>query len=586
VLMRNTPQIIGVCALVTFVILTMPPQQMFALPDTSSRKQSNSPNDNAKWKSIIISEIMADPSPSRGLPEVEYVELFNRTSNAISLTGWHFSDATSSITLPETILGPREYVIISPKVIDPAVSNAFVVANLPSLNNSGDSLRLTDSNGSPIDIVNYSDDWYRDSRRSEGGWSLELIDPENTCEEAGNWAVTDDPRGGTPGEQNSIIALNPDVTGPDLISVHVLDTVTLQLVFNEKLAADALSYGQFIVTPSLDIRTLSFSDSSRTAIILHLGNPISGGVLYSVSLRAVFDCAGNLVQEAKRRLFALPQRASQGDIVINEVLFNPPPDGVDFVELYNASHKYIDLNGWAIGSQDDDANVQKASLRNNVVLPPSCYVTFSADIVKLSAQYVTPDSSLVALRIPSYADDHGTVILFSALDSVMDRFDYSADMHNVFVRSGEGVSLERISATVATNDRANWTSASSTAGFGTPGLRNSAALDVPSPDARPVRVTPSVFTPLAGQPNAAEISYHFNQPGNVATINISDNRGVIIRRLANNVLLGTEGTLRWEGDRDDGNRAQTGYYMIVFQVFASDGSSQLYREAVAVSPKY
>src|SRR6187455_3506840 len=137
--MKNTPQIIGVCALVTFVILTMPPQQMFAHPAASSHQQSDSSNDYGKWKSIVISEIMADPSPSQGLPEVEYVELFNRTSTAISLANWLFSDATGSITLPEFVLQPRQYVVMTSKLAALSASNVIVVANLPSLNNSGDS---------------------------------------------------------------------------------------------------------------------------------------------------------------------------------------------------------------------------------------------------------------------------------------------------------------------------------------------------------------------------------------------------------------------------------------------------------------
>ena len=390
--MKNTSQIIEVCALVTFAAFTMPPQQMFAHSFASSRQQSNSPSENALWKAIIITEIMSDPSPTQGLPEVEYVELYNRTSTAISLANWLFSDATGSITLPEFVLQPRQYVVMTSKLAALSASNVIVVANLPSLNNSGDSLTLADPAGNVIDILTYSDDWYRDARKSDGGWSLELIDPENICEEAGNWNVAEDPQGGTPGEQNSILASNPDVNGPFLISIEPMDKLTLRLVFDEKLASDALSSGHWIVTPSLGVFAVSFGDDSRTAIELHLTDPMATGVLYSLSLRSVFDCAGNVLQESLHHTFALPEAATYGDIVINEVLFNPPPDGVDFVELFNASDKYIDLNGWAIGSLDDDGNVNKTVIRQTTIVRPNGYVAFSADRAKLKSQYDVPVS--------------------------------------------------------------------------------------------------------------------------------------------------------------------------------------------------
>ncbi|HTF21215.1 MAG TPA: lamin tail domain-containing protein [Chryseolinea sp.] len=584
--MKNTSQIIGVHALLTFVILAMPPQQMFAFPSASSKRQTISPCENGQWKAIIFTEIMADPSPPQGLPEVEYVELFNRTSLAVSLAGWHLSDAASAITLPEVILQPHQYLVVTAKENWLTDSNVVIIANVPSLNNTGDSLALTDPAGNVIDILNYSDDWYRDSQRSDGGWSLELIDPENTCEAAGNWNVTEDPLGGTPGKQNSIFATNPDVTGPHLISAQPLNDVTLRLVFNEKLAAGALTSGQWMINPALDVLTRSFGDSSRTSIDLHLNYPMRSGVLYSLSLLAVLDCAGNRIQESKQTYFALPESANRGDVVINEVLFDPPPDGVDFVELYNASQKYINLNGWAIGSMDEDGNVQKTAIGQVIIIRPNAYVAFSADRVKLQSHFDAPDTVLAELKLPSYPDDDGAVILFNEVDSIIDRFAYAADMHNVFVRDPEGVALERISPSDRSDERSNWTSASSLTGFGTPGRKNSAARGVASSNDRPVRVTPSVFTPFAGLPNAAEISYHFDLAGYVGTVNICDNRGVIIRRLANNALLATEGVVRWEGDRDDGLKAQSGYYLVWFQVFASDGVVRVYREPVAVSPRY
>ena len=583
--MKITPQLIGVRALLTFSVLVMPTQQMFAhLYLVRNDSSSWLSTWRYTWKTVIITEIMADPSPPQGLPEVEYVELFNRSSFPVSLEGWQFSDASSTVTLSVITLEPGQYVAIAakPLVVE---TNTMIVSGLPSLNNTGDSLMLADAEGNVIDVVDYTDDWYHDDQRSGGGWSLEMIDVNNTCELAGNWTVTEDSNGGTPGKENSVAASNPDVTAPYLIKIGIVDDRTIQLVFNEKLSAGTTESGRWTITPSTEVVQHTFVDSSRTTVALSLKEPIQGGVLYSLSAEFVYDCAGNALQTNTRKTFALPEQAAKGDILINEILFNPPPDGVDFVELYNASGKYISINGWAIGSVDDDGSFQKTVIDESASLHPGQYIAFTADPSRLKAQYLCADSTIRQLKLPSFPDDGGAVFITNELDSVMDLFEYQADMHNAFIRDDEGVSLERISAGVATNELANWTSAGSASGFATPGFRNSAAYVAGVTD-RAVQVTPRVFTPIIGQPNFAEISYQLEKPGCIATVNICDSRGLIVRHLANSAVVGATGTLRWEGDRDDGTRAQTGYYLVWFQVFGADGSSRLFREPVAISPTY
>lgn len=581
--MKNTRQLIGVVALLTFAFSAMPAQQMFAHPYLVT--PMTSPGLSENWKAVIITEIMADPSPPRGLPDVEYIELFNRSSERVLLSGWHFSDASSSASLHEFVLEPGQYVVIASKPIDPAERNIMVVSGMPSLNNTGDSLTVTDANGNVIDAVNYSNDWYRDEVRSNGGWSLELIDVNNTCELAGNWTVSEDHTGGTPGRQNSVSASNPDVTGPYVTAVDVVDEWTIRLTFSERLSAGTVNTLRWTITPSKTVTQHVFYDSSRMTMALKFVDPLERGVLYNLSLEAVYDCAGNSLQSANHNSFALPEAGIAGDVVINELLFNPHPDGVDFVEVFNVSSKYISLNGWAIGSIDEDGNVQQSQLEQSSMMHPGQYLAFATDLSKLKAQYVCADSSLRQLKLPSYPDDGGIVFIANELDSIVDRFAYSKDLHNPFINDDEGVSLERISAALPSPDDSNWTSGSSSTGFATPGYQNSARRRGET-GAHILVVTPRVFTPMTGFPNFAQIVYRFGQPGGVATVNICDSRGMVVRHLVNNELLATEGILRWDGDKDNGTRASTGYYFVWFQVFAADGTSRLFREPVAVSPGY
>ena len=472
--MKNTPQLIGVRALLTFVFFAWTPQQMFAHHYlVSPDPRINRHHEAYAWKAVIITELMADPSPPQGLPEVEFIELYNRTSSPILLEGWHISDPTRTTTLTNVSLAAHEYLVVTSKPAGFANNNLLVVPNLPSLNNDGDSLLLSDPLGNLVDIVSYSVDWYRDARRSEGGWSLELIDVDNTCEEMENWGVSESATGGTPGQQNAIAASNPDVAPPEVLSAYPLSESTLRVSFSERLTTDALTAAHWVLSPAVDVIAASFADGSFSKVDLQFGQPLSGGMLYGLTLFDIVSCAGNVLNESRVIRFALPEDAQRGDVAINEIMFNPPPDGVDFVELFNASGKYLELNGWAIGTIDRDGGWVKSVIHEPIVLAPGRYLAFTSDIAKLQSHYATADTTVYELKIPNYPDDHGVIVLLNMADSVIDQFEYDASFHNIFVRDPEAVSLERISPYGPTGQSSNWTSASSSVGFATPGRPNS-----------------------------------------------------------------------------------------------------------------
>lgn len=56
---------------------------------------------------------------------------------------------------------------------------------------------------------------------------------------------------------------------------------------------------------------------------------------------------------------------------------------------------------------------------------------------------------------------------------MIDEIRYSSKWHAPSVKNEKGIALERINPDRDTQDEMNWTSASATAGYGTPGYRNS-----------------------------------------------------------------------------------------------------------------
>jgi hypothetical protein len=263
---------------------------------------------------LVISEIFADPNPQIGLPDAEYIEIYNRSKNPIDLSGWKLSDASSTSIFPTQIILPNEYSI--------ATSSASVsrftsfgktigLANFPTLNNDSDVLTL--KTALVIDSVNYNLTWYKDEDKQSGGWSLELIDPENTCGESNNWAASIDSKGGTPGKQNSVFANKPDLTGPKLMAVVPSETA-LVLSFDEKLEKP-LGSVSFLIDPAIGVSKYYFNNSALTEIKVELSQSLVLRQLYSIQVSNLRDCAGNFIQADFNKLsFALPEVADSLDI--------------------------------------------------------------------------------------------------------------------------------------------------------------------------------------------------------------------------------------------------------------------------------
>lgn len=538
----------------------------------------------ANTKDIVIAEIFADPSPQIGLPTQEYLEIYNRSLNPFDLSGWKLSDGVSTATFGSQIILPNQYWVVCAFSNINLFSGNVIGVSLPTLNNGGDNLTLRDPTNKTIDSVNYTIDWYHDVDKQEGGWSLEIIDVNNICSEEDNWTASEDPSGGTPGKQNSVFANKPDLTGPQLISVAAQSSTILNLTFNEKLDKD-LSAASFSLSPAISIAKKYFSDPSLRQVTLTLAQNLELRTLYTISVNSLQDCSGNEIQQDFSQLsFALPEAADSLDIVVNEILFNPRSGGVDFVEVYNQSPKYINLKNWKLGNFQGGAVTNAQTITtDDFTLAPANYLVFTSDLAALPAQYPQAiQKNLLKTNLPSLPDDQGTIALINDQNKFIDHFAYSEKMHSSFIKDNEGVSLERISFSELTNDASNWKSANTSSGYATPGFINSNSRPESLANENAVTLDPEIFSPSVPGNDFSKINYRFDQSGKVANIKILDTQGRLIKTLANNETLAHEGFYRWDGDRDDGSHARIGYYVVWFEVFDAGGSVNIYRKRAVI----
>ena len=198
----------------------------------------------ANYGDLVFSEIMADPEPCVGLPEVEYLELYNRTDQVVSLAGWVYLYDSKSVAFPVSSIQPGGYLVLCSKTNAASFEAGLPVAAFaafPALANTGKTICLISAEGTLVSCVAYEDDWYPDGFKRKGGWSLECIDTGNLSGTAANWTASVDPAGGTPGRANSVKAINPDTQYPVCSRLYVLSSNRLELHFSKRMQADWLS---------------------------------------------------------------------------------------------------------------------------------------------------------------------------------------------------------------------------------------------------------------------------------------------------------------------------------------------------------
>jgi hypothetical protein len=185
---------------------------------------------------IVINEIMADPNPVVGLPDVEYVELYNTTDVPVDITNWTYTFGTTVKTLPACQIEAGEYLILCKDTYVATMQsygNVLGVVSFPDITNGGQTIILKDRFGNQIDKVIYSSSWYNDSNKDDGGWSLEKIDPVNICSPSTNWTASENAAGGTPGMINSVYDINTDTQSPYVSGVTVTSANELTVIFSE-----------------------------------------------------------------------------------------------------------------------------------------------------------------------------------------------------------------------------------------------------------------------------------------------------------------------------------------------------------------
>jgi len=543
---------------------------------------------------IVIDEIMADPSPQIGLPNNEWIELKNTSTIPFNLQNWRIGDAGSqSGPMPNFILQPDSMVIVCTGSAVGTLSifgTTISVTSFPSLDNDGDQLFLKAANGMIIHAVGYNSSWYQNEVKKEGGWTLEMIDTKNPCAGSSNWKASINTSGGTPGKKNSVDALNTDNTAPQLQRAYTTDNTTIILVFDEPV--DSLA-GATLTSYSIDgglslISTVALAPLF-TQVQLKTNTALTANTIYTITANNITDCKGNRIGSANKAKVGLPTDPVAGDWIINEILFNPRPNGFDYIELYNNSNKILDAAKLYIANRSSAGTVSSIKVLSTIphYIFPGDHMVITEDADNLALNYLVqnPGNVLVISSAPSFPDDEGIVIALNFQGEVVDEVKYKDDWHFKLIDNAEAVALERIDPAAPSQEAANWHSAASTAGYGTPTYKNSQYRRT-EPINAVIDILPKVFSPdNDGRDDIAVIQYQITEPGYVANITIFDAAGRPIRNLVRNGTMGLSGYWNWDGLDDKGLKLPVGAYVVLAELFNLQGKKYLHKKTIVLARK-
>jgi hypothetical protein len=531
---------------------------------------------------IRINEVMANEHPSVGQPLTEYIELFNTTSKTFDLTNWRICNDNSCGTIQNSLLLPNGYLIIVPTSGINEFPNvpSINATSFPTLKNGGDEVWLKNPEQAVFDMMFYTLSTYQDVTKSKGGYSLELINPILPCSGEFNWRVTSSPTGGTPGLINAVYDNSTDTIPPSIVAIYTTSSSSCTVYFSEIM--DSVELVNTTITSSPFLGALELVCPNRFSNILHVNfeHEMIANTSYLLILLSLSDCSGNT--QNVESSFILPDTAIEGDVVVNEILFNPLTGGSDYVELYNSSQKVIDLANWKIANFTDTIANLKTLSTAPLLLFPDSYLVLTKDSVHVKQNFINHGwGRFLQCELPSYPNASGSVILLNSVNEVLDRVDYSEKWHFRLIDDKKGKALERIQAKGESSSASNWQTASETVGFGTPGIRNSQQLA--SMNATVFTIDPAVISPdNDGYQDFALIQYDLPESGMVGTILIVDEQGRHVRELVNNHYFDLSGTLKWDGLRDDGSKCAVGRYILLFDVYSYSGGSRIQQRKVVV----
>ena len=172
-----------------------------------------------------------------------------------------------------------------------------------------------------------------------------------------------------------------------------------------------------------------------------------------------------------------PTPTPRRGLLLSEVMPHPKAGCPEYIELCNASDSPCELGDYALAAGRDGSSYKITPLPPRTI-PAGSYIVVTKDPDALAAAYPNaPRETFVKASLPRLLNQSGLIGLLLGDDGlVVDLLHYDSSLLPKGMKSKAGIALERKDYQ-AIEEAGNWHAAARSAGFATPGQKNSSAED-------------------------------------------------------------------------------------------------------------
>lgn len=511
----------------------------------------------AGYTELIVNEVLAN-EPA-GNTSLEWIELYNDSSTAISFSGYQLKIGSATINLPDSItLASNEYFIVCRRLFANTSSPGFESFWGDSSGVWGDTpeeaiiqtpweatFSLYNNNGTVLLLYNDSEisslAW---TETGLDGYSWERVFPY--LEVIGQSIA---PNGSTPGMVNSLTPVSKDLS-LDSVQVEPSDGNTFLTFYIKNSGTTSLSNAQLILK-EIDTSTFPFTETIIDRFTVpSLASEQTQKITKQYSFGGIYiKMEASLTDDDRpinNSLDFVATGSSYPPLILSELMANPQNGlNTEWLEIKNRSEDPVDLSQWRFGDAKNLYYISSASY----LIEPGEYLILAQSTVEFiifytgfNHRYIQPD------HWPTFNNDSDIVRLVDIYNIEADRFVYNSTFDGNYTWS-HGEKAE---------EQSRWGRSENE--WGTPGGANLVVFKQDG-SSLTVQINPDHISPdNDGFEDFTDITISA-PPADDYTVKVYDKMGRVVKTFYDKEAF-IPAHFQWDGRSDAGRRLPIGIYIL------------------------